>query len=340
MLYDTIVLAVGSSIQGSATPVGTAFPSAPVDGQKFRLTAATATHEIGEYTFVGTEWTNALVQLAKNANFNATGKIGSGIGINTAVLTTASGIAFPASPTDGQKFRLTAATTTHEAGEYTFIGTEWTNSLVQLAKNANFTATGKIGSAISINSAVLTTATGTAFPGSPTDGQKFRLTAATATYEIGEYTYSTSATEWTNALVELAKNNTTFSASGKKGSNVVLNSASSAIPYDIGMQILGKPDAGSVVGRFVAVRAFKLPINFVNSIAKSGTAALASTVLSVKKNGTQVGTVTFAAGATNGTFVAATEVSFAIGDIFTLTAAATQDTNFADAQVTFVAALA
>lgn len=271
MLYDTIVLATGSSIQGSATPSGIAFPVGPVDGQKFRLTAATATHEAGEYTWNTVEWTNVLVQLAKNGNFTATGKIGSGIGIN---------------------------------------------------------------------SAVLTTATGAVFPTSPVDGQKFRLTAATATYEIGEYTYNTANAEWSNALVELAKNNTTFSATGKKGSNVVLNSASSAIPYDIGMQILGKPDASSVVGRFVAVRAFKLPVNLVNSLAKSATSATASTVLSVKKNGSQFATVTFAAGATNGTFVAATETAFAIGDIFTLTAAAVQDAGFSDAQITFVAALA
>lgn len=177
---------------------------------------------------------------------------------------------------------------------------------------------------------------GVAFPSNPTDGQKFRLTAATATYEAGEYSYNLAATEWQNTLVLLGKNSS-FTATGKKGSVVALNPA--VTPYDIGFQVLGKPDAGAVVGRFIAVRAFKLAAAFAASTAKTSTVATASTVLLVKKNGTQIGTLTFAAGAASGVFAAAAETSFAIGDILTLTAAATQDATFADAQVTFVSNL-
>lgn len=250
-----------------------------------------------------------------------------------------SGTSFPSSPTDGQQFRLTTATSTYEAGIYTWsaAASEWTNPLVEIAKNSNFVATGKKGSNVGINPTVLNIASGIAFPSNPSEGQKFRLTAATAEYEVGEYTYE--GTEWTNALVKLAKDSS-FTANGKKGSTVKLNSASSAIPYDIGMQIIGKPDASAVVGRFVAVRAFKLPAGMTGSRANSGVAATASTVLSVKKNGSQIGTITFAAAGTAGTFAAASETSFAIGDVFTLTAAASQDTTFADAQITFAAVLA
>lgn len=326
---SNVNVAVGKAIES-----GTDFPSSPYDGQKFRLTAATSTYEAGEYTYSlsATEWLNALVTLAKNTSFAAIGKKGSGVAVEVGKAI-ASGTAFPGSPYEGQKFRLTAATATYEAGEYTYTGSEWLNTLVTLGKNTSFLpATAKKGSAVSVEVGKAI-ASGTDFPSSPYDGQKFRLTAATATYEIGEYTYNLAATEWQNTLVTLAKNASFKASTAKKGSSVSVDPNVS--PYDIGFQILGKPDASAVVGRFIAVRAYKLAAAFAGAYAKSGVAATASTILLVKKNGTQVGTVTFAAAGTTGTFAAATETSFAVGDVLTVTAPASQDATFADAEITF-----
>lgn len=178
---------------------------------------------------------------------------------------------------------------------------------------------------------------GTAFPASPTDGQHFRLSVATATYEAGDYYYDAAGGQWTNELVMLAAGGD-FKQVGKKGSVPRLN-ATSAVPYDIGIQILGKPDASGVVARFIAPRAFKILAALAGSIGKASVNPTAQVVLSVRKNGTEFGTVTFAAGSGTPTFAAAADTSFAIGDIFTVVAPATQDGTFADAQITFVATL-
>jgi hypothetical protein len=178
---------------------------------------------------------------------------------------------------------------------------------------------------------------GTAFPASPADGQRFRLTAATSTYVAGDYYYDQAAAEWTNALVALSKA-TGFTAGAKKGAAPTVNiPATPVVPYDLGIQILGKPDASAVVARFVAPRAFEIPAAMTGSIAKAATVGTGAVVLSVRKNGVEFGTVTFAAGAASGTFAAAAKASFAIGDIFTVVAPATADATFGDAQATFVA---
>lgn len=178
---------------------------------------------------------------------------------------------------------------------------------------------------------------GNAFPIAPTDGQKFRLSAATAEYEAGEYSWDTANNEWTNIFVQLAKN-PNFTAEGKKGSVVKINQAS-AVPYDIGMQILSKPEANAVVGRFVAVRLFSLADNFAGSLAKAKTAPTASMVFNVMRNDEVIGTLTFAAGSVNGQFSNSSNMNFAPGDIFSLVAPATQDTTFVEAQITFVGTL-
>lgn len=69
------------------------------------------------------------------------------------------------------------------------------------------------------------------------------------------------------------------------------------------------------------------------SQAKLGSAATASTVISLKKNGTQFGTITFAAAGTSGTF-SCTATSFAAGDVLTEVTPASPDTTAADLGVT------
>lgn len=178
---------------------------------------------------------------------------------------------------------------------------------------------------------------GVAFPPAPSAGQKFTLSVANADYEAGEYRYDAINNEWINDLI-LFSRASDFTQVGKKGSIPKLNQTT-AVPYDIGIQILSKPEANAVVARFIAPRSFKIAAAMAGSIGNAGVAPTGAVILIVKKNGTQIGSVNFAAGQVTPTFVAATETTFAKGDIFTVTAPATADATFADAQVTFIAAL-
>jgi hypothetical protein len=109
--------------------------------------------------------------------------------------------------------------------------------------------------------------------------------------------------------------------------------------YDIAGSMLGKPANAATVARLVAVRAFTIPAGVAGSLCVSGTAATATTVYNLKKNDAIFGTITFAASGTTGTFAAATQTAFAIGDVFSVTAPATADTTHADMQFTIITAL-
>ncbi len=96
-------------------------------------------------------------------------------------------------------------------------------------------------------------------------------------------------------------------------------------PRGLVWTISGKSTAGEVVPGFS-------PYAFVStaarSFARARVAATASTVFTVKRNGTTVATVTFAAGATLGVWSAG--VTWADGDFATLEAPATADATLAD----------
>lgn len=72
--------------------------------------------------------------------------------------------------------------------------------------------------------------------------------------------------------------------------------------------------------------------------ASAKTAATGSTVLTIKQNGSSVGTITFAASGTSGTFSIGSPVSLAIDDILTIEGPATADATLADISITLAAA--
>jgi hypothetical protein len=102
-------------------------------------------------------------------------------------------------------------------------------------------------------------------------------------------------------------------------------------PYDIGLTVTEAPTASEVLLRFVAPRAIGFVANFSTSYAKSGTAATGSTVFTIAKNGSSIGTVTFAASGTTGTWASSggTAQSLAAGDVLTLAGPATPDATLA-----------
>lgn len=107
--------------------------------------------------------------------------------------------------------------------------------------------------------------------------------------------------------------------------------------FDISAFFAGKPGNSAVVLEFVATRAFGLAAAFANSKAVLGTAATASTVLTVTKNGSSIGTITFGASGTTGTFAAASATEFAAGDILQIVAPSSADSSAANIGITLVA---
>ena len=78
---------------------------------------------------------------------------------------------------------------------------------------------------------------------------------------------------------------------------------------DVRVSFAGVPGNSALVGQFVATRAMGFPINAAGSKAVLAIAATASTVLTVKKNGTTIGTITFGVAGTTGTFAFAAAAS-------------------------------
>lgn len=95
-----------------------------------------------------------------------------------------------------------------------------------------------------------------------------------------------------------------------------------------GWSISGKSTAGEVYPGFAP---YGMQSTTARSFARARVAATASTVYLVKRNGAQVATVTFAAGATVGVWSAG--VTWADGDFAVLEAPATADATLADITV-------
>jgi hypothetical protein len=104
--------------------------------------------------------------------------------------------------------------------------------------------------------------------------------------------------------------------------------------YDLAFDASDRPDSGDTFRRFVFTASVQYNAGMAESRAIALVAATASAVFSIKKNGTQFATVTFAAGGTTGTFACATTTTFAPGDVLTLTAPNPRDATLATIAIT------
>jgi hypothetical protein len=105
-------------------------------------------------------------------------------------------------------------------------------------------------------------------------------------------------------------------------------------PYDVVSFFSGVPGASETLARVVFTRQVSFPIALAGSYASAGTAATASTVVSILKNGVQFGTCTFGVGATTCTFASTVGAVFAAGDVLTETAPVAPDATLADIAIT------
>jgi hypothetical protein len=91
--------------------------------------------------------------------------------------------------------------------------------------------------------------------------------------------------------------------------------------------------------RFTAGRAFTIPANLAGSIVAAKTAATASAVWNLQKNGSTVATFTFAAAGATGALSTQAAIVFSVGDKLSIVAPATPDATLADVDFTILAVL-
>ncbi|RUW41532.1 hypothetical protein EOA37_09735 [Mesorhizobium sp. M2A.F.Ca.ET.015.02.1.1] len=97
--------------------------------------------------------------------------------------------------------------------------------------------------------------------------------------------------------------------------------------------------ANELLAQHIASRAFSLPSALSGSHGGAGVAATASTVLTIKKNGSSAGTATWAISGTVPTLAMASPTSFAIGDVMTIVAPGTPDATLANVSLSLLGSL-
>lgn len=89
-------------------------------------------------------------------------------------------------------------------------------------------------------------------------------------------------------------------------------------PRDVSVFVPGTMQDGQLLYSTKSQRAWSLPINLTGSFATGTDAATAATTVTLKKNGSSIGSVVWGTGDTDATFTFASAVSFAVGDVFTI----------------------
>lgn len=105
--------------------------------------------------------------------------------------------------------------------------------------------------------------------------------------------------------------------------------------FDIFAYAQGLPGDSEEFTRLIASRTFVLPAGATQSQARLRQAPTAGNfVVSIQKNGVQVGTITFASGAVTGVFAVAGDTTFVAGDLLVLKAPTITNTSVRDVSIT------
>lgn len=105
-------------------------------------------------------------------------------------------------------------------------------------------------------------------------------------------------------------------------------------PFDLGVFYPGVPTSSAMLLLLPMARAVSFPAGLTNSVGKALVAATAQTDFDIQKNGASVGTMRFAAAGTTASFIAASSISFAAGDVIKVVAPVTADVTLADIHFT------
>jgi hypothetical protein len=98
----------------------------------------------------------------------------------------------------------------------------------------------------------------------------------------------------------------------------------------------GTLDASEVIFRYEATEDFTIPAGMTGSRGSSGGAATGTPALSIKKNGSSVGSATWSAAGTTATLAMASPTAMTAGDILTVVAPASPDATLADVSITML----
>lgn len=162
----------------------------------------------------------------------------------------------------------------------------------------------------------------------------------TGDWEVGIGTYSSANTLTRTTVLASSNGNAVVNlAAGTK--QVWLDLAAdqvAKVPVDFPAFYPGKPTASALVTQIPITRAVAFAAGLTGSRASARTAATASTVFTVQRNGASFGSITFAAGATSGVAASTSGAVFAAGDLFAIVAPATPDTTLADIGFNLLAA--
>ncbi len=112
-----------------------------------------------------------------------------------------------------------------------------------------------------------------------------------------------------------------------------------AAPYDVGVYFDGKPGADEDVLKFVAVRSFFLAAALPLSAATATVAATGITTFNIQRDGVNIGTLQWAALATDATFTLASDEQFLTGEVLGIVAATVPDATLEDISITLNANL-
>jgi hypothetical protein len=116
----------------------------------------------------------------------------------------------------------------------------------------------------------------------------------------------------------------------------VTGSGKASVATTVNGSYTGPTTTNLVVQRYVFAGTVMFPAGLTGSQGTAGVAATATTSYSIKKNGANVGTMVFAAGATTATFSMASATTFMAGDILTVVAPASPDATLANLAWTLV----
>jgi hypothetical protein len=106
-------------------------------------------------------------------------------------------------------------------------------------------------------------------------------------------------------------------------------------PFDVGLHLPDLGTAGALLAEIVLARPVDFPAEFSGSTGYARIAATAETVLDVQKNGSNIGTVTFAAAASTPVFALPSVTSFAAGDRLGIVNEDPADATLAGVSLTF-----
>jgi len=123
------------------------------------------------------------------------------------------------------------------------------------------------------------------------------------------------------------------------GVSITLAGQGSIGALDLSGGVTGRALASAVVLSHIAVHTETFQIDFANSHSIAKVAAVASTEFTILKNGSPVGTLTFGASGTVGTFVADLPTVLVNGDLLTIVAPVTPDATLADIDITLAGTL-